>query len=482
VTDKSLQLPWEDLRRVEGDLPWTALETFANAISADPDIAGALFAEYDRAWQAVDEPTYIDLYVPAIFALAVPKLKDEQRREIGGFLVDRLIEAGLEEAELTEEALLAAAGSLGPIILPKVLDALESMPEDNNDDEADAWSRCWSLTALAAKTDDTAIRDRTIRACIRLLEQIEQDKYDEFLGISAAWTLALLKCSEGAPFIQRLSKQIDPLYGGADYREALKFLQGQRTQAYEEAWERPVTKWLEPLWQMGREWYAQRDATGSEEEREAAFQKRVHELVDSFMASRLAADLPDDLAEDAAYITRTLLEYAHVHEGATPEELTQSTLRALLLELFPRKISAEREFFERVPPVVGAFLQWLAPEGILPEGESLAEAVRGWADDIVAAAMTPENWGPAKRFTMEAMRAGVDMTDQEAVHRHMFEEAQRALDEIPHELPDQTPITPPIPIVEHSPKISRNDPCPCGSGKKYKKCCGNPAKDQTTSV
>jgi hypothetical protein len=22
-------------------------------------------------------------------------------------------------------------------------------------------------------------------------------------------------------------------------------------------------------------------------------------------------------------------------------------------------------------------------------------------------------------------------------------------------------------------KISRNDPCPCGSGKKYKKCCLN---------
>ena len=22
-------------------------------------------------------------------------------------------------------------------------------------------------------------------------------------------------------------------------------------------------------------------------------------------------------------------------------------------------------------------------------------------------------------------------------------------------------------------KIGRNDPCPCGSGKKYKKCCGN---------
>jgi preprotein translocase subunit SecA len=24
-------------------------------------------------------------------------------------------------------------------------------------------------------------------------------------------------------------------------------------------------------------------------------------------------------------------------------------------------------------------------------------------------------------------------------------------------------------------KIGRNDPCPCGSGKKYKKCCGKAA-------
>lgn len=26
--------------------------------------------------------------------------------------------------------------------------------------------------------------------------------------------------------------------------------------------------------------------------------------------------------------------------------------------------------------------------------------------------------------------------------------------------------------VQHPPKVGRNDPCPCGSGKKYKKCCG----------
>jgi len=26
--------------------------------------------------------------------------------------------------------------------------------------------------------------------------------------------------------------------------------------------------------------------------------------------------------------------------------------------------------------------------------------------------------------------------------------------------------------VRAGPKVGRNDPCPCGSGKKYKHCCG----------
>ena len=31
------------------------------------------------------------------------------------------------------------------------------------------------------------------------------------------------------------------------------------------------------------------------------------------------------------------------------------------------------------------------------------------------------------------------------------------------------------PVVREEPKVGRNDPCPCGSGKKYKKCCGKGA-------
>jgi len=44
--------------------------------------------------------------------------------------------------------------------------------------------------------------------------------------------------------------------------------------------------------------------------------------------------------------------------------------------------------------------------------------------------------------------------------------------ESPLWLYDEGNITP-ITVVRSGPKTGRNDPCPCGSGKKYKHCCLN---------
>jgi uncharacterized protein YecA (UPF0149 family) len=51
-----------------------------------------------------------------------------------------------------------------------------------------------------------------------------------------------------------------------------------------------------------------------------------------------------------------------------------------------------------------------------------------------------------------------------------------------HEIPEAPVLRPEMtapqvpttvrPIRKPLGKVGRNDPCPCGSGKKYKKCCG----------
>lgn len=37
---------------------------------------------------------------------------------------------------------------------------------------------------------------------------------------------------------------------------------------------------------------------------------------------------------------------------------------------------------------------------------------------------------------------------------------------------DDEKLPPPVEPILSKEKPNRNDPCPCGSGKKYKKCCG----------
>jgi len=38
---------------------------------------------------------------------------------------------------------------------------------------------------------------------------------------------------------------------------------------------------------------------------------------------------------------------------------------------------------------------------------------------------------------------------------------------------DEAPLPKPVePIKVDGRDVGRNDPCPCGSGRKYKKCCG----------
>ncbi len=39
--------------------------------------------------------------------------------------------------------------------------------------------------------------------------------------------------------------------------------------------------------------------------------------------------------------------------------------------------------------------------------------------------------------------------------------------------PEQAALAPPPTPVHRVAKVGRNDPCPCGSGRKYKKCCLN---------
>ncbi len=63
---------------------------------------------------------------------------------------------------------------------------------------------------------------------------------------------------------------------------------------------------------------------------------------------------------------------------------------------------------------------------------------------------------------------------QEFVHKEFSSlDAQAFAPQQPGPGPQETPSVPPVQSYQRDGrKVGRNDPCPCGSGKKFKKCCG----------
>ncbi|MFH1884375.1 MAG: SEC-C metal-binding domain-containing protein [Planctomycetota bacterium] len=464
MEDKTVQLPWEALKHTEGDIPWSALYKFAAEVVVDPSVVDALIELYEQALESgYDHEHYEEFYVPAIFALAAPQLSDERRSEIGAFLVEKLAEAGYEDDDLLMEVLTAACGSMGPVILRVVLETIATEP-----DHEGAWFHLWGLTELAPKSNDTEVRDRVIRVCTESLQQADRGEIEPIEAINAAWTLAAMKYDECVKLLRRLKKKAARSFCSGDYADALKLLKGRLNYTPPlNLWEKPVKEWFEPRWQMAKNWYAGEDSREYEDP-----ERWAQELAGRFMESEEAGKLNPELFEDAGFIIYNLLVYAWTYTNGSPEKLDEYTLEQVLLEVFPRKITAERDLFEKVAPVTEVFLRWLESEGILANTFSLVETVRGWADTIVANGMNPQYWGMAKSFMMQARADGVDTQDEQAVQRYMVEYNLRLMGRNLSAQPDHRDLLPPIPIVEQSPKIGRNAPCPCGSGRKYKKCCG----------
>ena len=63
---------------------------------------------------------------------------------------------------------------------------------------------------------------------------------------------------------------------------------------------------------------------------------------------------------------------------------------------------------------------------------------------------------------------------QEFVHNEVSGISDAARRQAARQRPQAIDDTPsgPKPVQKKIPKVGRNSPCPCGSGKKYKKCCG----------
>jgi hypothetical protein len=117
-----------------------------------------------------------------------------------------------------------------------------------------------------------------------------------------------------------------------------------------------------------------------------------------------------------------------------------------------------------------AFADLLSAEAV----PLLREIVLGSADDrrdaaltldlVACALMTGQYFPELGLLRQEAIAEQIDRDRRPPARESDLDDDGHADPSDPH--PHAT-----APIRNADPKVGRNDPCPCGSGKKYKKCC-----------
>ena len=147
----------------------------------------------------------------------------------------------------------------------------------------------------------------------------------------------------------------------------------------------------------------------------------IRDTIEMWVAEYLEAgtgpEIDAGLRPRAEELFVTFLFQACSVRGVPPGEITKRDIKEAVLEGL-QSFPVEAKLRPKVPRVIGDFVSDLGRRGRLADGESLGAYIA-------------------------ALR--------EAYLTSMEEK--------------------PRPVVRPADKIGRNDPCPCGSGRKYKKCC-----------
>ncbi|GAC1447532.1 MAG: hypothetical protein NVSMB9_29790 [Isosphaeraceae bacterium] len=145
------------------------------------------------------------------------------------------------------------------------------------------------------------------------------------------------------------------------------------------------------------------------------------DFADSFPASRFEASMRLHLPEILTHFGNAVRRI----DRDFPDSVSPGTFASVMAQSMPR-LNLPASVVAAIPEVVAEYLEYLQETGRVGEGSEWASQIR----ELGIGARHPSN-SPAKA-------KGVTIRK-----------------------PD------------HAKPQGRNDPCPCGSGKKYKKCCLN---------
>lgn len=147
----------------------------------------------------------------------------------------------------------------------------------------------------------------------------------------------------------------------------------------------------------------------------------------AFLDSPQAKSLPAK-RDDQKKIVDAFLACSYDEVGKAPRFLDGEDVHAIVGHLLPGHFGRKDPVAEHVVPTLRAYLAFLEENAVATQLFEMRQALEHTADEF-----------------LEVVRTGT--------HAH------------------HAPVRKDAPFVHRADKVGRNDPCPCGSGAKFKHCC-----------
>ena len=148
----------------------------------------------------------------------------------------------------------------------------------------------------------------------------------------------------------------------------------------------------------------------------------------AFLDSAQARALPAPSREEIRKIVDAFLSCAYDQVGIAPRHLDGEHMHGIVGHLLPGHFGRKDPLAAHAIAVLRAYLDFLAENAVVTQLFEVRQALEHTADEFE-----------------ETVRTG----------------------EVAHHAPRRAKK----PFVHKAAKVGRNDPCPCGSGRKFKACC-----------
>ena len=162
-------------------------------------------------------------------------------------------------------------------------------------------------------------------------------------------------------------------------------------------------------------------------------------LARDYLESKPAQKKPKADKENAEYLVKSLLDYLFFKEKKELQELHIRHVHDFMLVYTPSKLNLSANAGKAAPETITSFIAYLEENGHIKNGDQLRAEVKTNKHSFLKLMPKPKKTATSKKAVPKKTTKG------------------------------KTTKKPKIEI-----KVGRNDPCPCGSGKKFKKCCGQP--------